>query len=101
MAGLDVFVLPSHYEGLSMTLTEAMHASVPLLVSDVGCSGSIVGDQRMVYRPGNASEFIEKLGSLLDADDRNTLSEAVYSRSKELVLERSKNTYLDLYRDAS
>ena len=99
LRGFDVFTLTSRYEGLSMTLTEAMHAGVSLLVSDVGCSSSVVGDQRMVFQPGNVSEFIDKLGSLLDADDRNALSEAVYSRCKELVLERSANAYLHLYTD--
>ena len=97
LAGFDVFTLVSRYEGLSMTLTEAMHAGVPLLVSDVGCSGSIVADQRMVFHPGSAVEFIDKLDDLLDADDRDELSQAVYTRSKDLVLDKSATKYMDLY----
>ncbi|MEX2514711.1 MAG: glycosyltransferase [Candidatus Paceibacterota bacterium] len=99
LAGFDVFVLPSHYEGLSMTLTEAMHAGVPLLVSDVGCSGGVVGDERMVFQPGDAVEFLDKLEGLLDADDRDELSKAVHRRAQELVLDRSISKYLDLYED--
>jgi len=75
-----------------MTLTEAMHASVPLLVSDVGCSGSIVGDQRMVYRPGNASEFISKLNVLFDKGNR--LEEISIGK---LALKKSAREYLELY----
>lgn len=35
LAAADVFVLPSLYEGLSLALVEALHARLPIVVSDV------------------------------------------------------------------
>lgn len=35
LAAADLFVLPSLYEGLSLALIEALHARLPMLVSDV------------------------------------------------------------------
>jgi glycosyltransferase involved in cell wall biosynthesis len=34
MAGFDIFLLPSHYEGMPLALLEAMHAGLPACVSD-------------------------------------------------------------------
>lgn len=45
-AGMDVFVLPSHSEGMSNTLLEAMAASVAVVASDVGGNGEIVRNGR-------------------------------------------------------
>ncbi|MBI3776090.1 MAG: glycosyltransferase [Gammaproteobacteria bacterium] len=45
-AGMDVFVLPSHSEGMSNTLLEAMSASLAVVASDVGGNREIVRDGR-------------------------------------------------------
>jgi len=98
--GFDVFTLTSRYEGLSMTLTEAMHAGVPLLVSDVGCASEVVKDERMGFSVGNAVEFITKLRILLEVEDDQALSAAVKARAEDLVLEKSAQAYLKLYEQA-
>jgi len=71
-----------------------MHAGVPLLVSNVGCSG----DERMIFCEGDAVEFIVTLRQLLDASNTEGLSMSVTKRAKELVLEKSAGEYMDLYR---
>lgn len=100
LRGFDVFTLPSRYEGLSMTLTEALHAGVPLLVSDVGCSGSIVNDDRLVFVPGNALDFISKLRSLLEIEDTEKLSKQLVMQAESLTLGRSVEQYLEVYERA-
>jgi glycosyltransferase involved in cell wall biosynthesis len=44
MAALDVFVLPSLEEGISLTLLEAMAASRPIVATDVGGNPEVVVD---------------------------------------------------------
>lgn len=59
----DLFVLPSHFEGLSVALVEAMASSLPVLVSDRG------GNPEVVRGLGD--------GLLLDPEDPAAWTEAI------------------------
>lgn len=45
LKGLDLFILPSIYEGLSISLIEAVLAQVPILASDVGGNSEVIGKE--------------------------------------------------------
>jgi len=60
----DLFVLPSKYEGLSMTLLETKVAGVEVLASNVGGSCEIL-DNSNIYNLDDASDFLQKLTSIL------------------------------------
>jgi glycosyltransferase involved in cell wall biosynthesis len=57
----DLFILPSRYEGLSITLIEALFAQIPILASDVGGNKEII-DEECVFK--NKEEFLEKIEKL-------------------------------------
>ncbi len=63
LKGFDLFVLPSRYEGLSITLIEALFAQIPILASDVGGNKEIVSKE-CVYEFNNKNEFLEKIKEL-------------------------------------
>lgn len=44
MKGFDLFTLTSRYEGVSISLIEALYASIPVLVSNVGGNKEVVGN---------------------------------------------------------
>lgn len=44
MAASDLFVLPSHWEGLPVAMLEAMEAGVPVLATSVGDVPSVLGE---------------------------------------------------------
>ena len=48
LKAFDLFVLPSRYEGLPVTLEECLFASVPVLASAVGGNGEIANESRSI-----------------------------------------------------
>jgi glycosyltransferase involved in cell wall biosynthesis len=58
----DVFTLPSHYEGLPISLIEAVMAEIPILASDVGGnSENVNGNAKQLFQLNNAGDYINKL----------------------------------------
>lgn len=59
MRALDIFVLPSHWEGMPISLLEAMAASVPVVASAVTGSREVVVDgvSGLLVAPGSPEEL--------------------------------------------
>jgi glycosyltransferase involved in cell wall biosynthesis len=86
LAAADLFLLTSNYEGMPMTLLEAMSSALPCVVSGVdGCS-EILGDGvgGVTARVGDIEDFVLKLGPYVaSADLRRRQGDA--ARSKVLA----------------
>jgi glycosyltransferase involved in cell wall biosynthesis len=67
LAACDLFVLPSLYEGLPLSVLEAMAASRPVVATDVGGTGEAVvqGETGLLVRPGAPAELGEAIRALL------------------------------------
>lgn len=65
-----IFVLSSRYEGLPLSVIEAMRAGLPVLASDVGGVRELVrdGHNGAVFRSGDADALRGHLQALLDDD---------------------------------
>ena len=59
LKAFDLFVLPSRYEGLPITLTECLFAGIPVIASDVGGNREVTGPRSM-YPPDDKAEFLER-----------------------------------------
>jgi glycosyltransferase involved in cell wall biosynthesis len=84
-AAMDVFVLPSQWEGLSLALVEAMGAGRPVVATSVGGNPEVVthGRTGLLAPPSDASALADTLGSLLaDADQRAALGAAAASEAR-------------------
>lgn len=68
-AAADVFMLTSDYEGMPMTLLEAMACGVPAVVSAVDGCREILGDGQggLTARPGDVEDFVQKLEPYIDS----------------------------------
>lgn len=68
LAAMDVFLLPSHTEGTSMTLLESMSLSIPAVVTRVGGNPEIVKHEEtgLVVEPGNEVDFSKAISRLVD-----------------------------------
>jgi glycosyltransferase involved in cell wall biosynthesis len=86
LAAMDVFVLPSHAEGMSNALLEAMAACRPVVATAVGGTSEVVDDARtgVLIRPLDASAMAEAvLGLLTDPQRAARLGEAARQRVVE------------------
>lgn len=87
LAESDIFLLPSHYEGLPVALLEAMAAGCVPVASRIGSIASVVTDgfNGFLIEPKNASQIAEKLKTLL-ADEADW--ESLRRNARETVGEK-------------
>jgi len=78
-----VFVLPSYYEGLPITLLEALNFECPVVVSDIPATREIALDEDVYFPPGNIKALVMKLETELIAP----CPEVKRERYKRLVTE--------------
>jgi glycosyltransferase involved in cell wall biosynthesis len=101
LAGSDLFVLPSLWEGLPMSLLEAMAAGLPCIATSVsGVREVIDGDSGLIVPPRDVDALESALRRLLDDRGRAaTLGARARRRVEERYSARSQaRAHLDLYR---
>lgn len=72
LAGFDVFVLPSEYEGFPFAVLEAMAAALPCVVSDVDGTREAVthGETGYLCRPRDVEQWLANLQLALNSPER-------------------------------
>lgn len=103
LAAADIAVLPTHREGLSIALLEAMSASLPVLTTTIGSNVEVTRDGRaaVLVPPGRPEELGKALRELLTNEERRCeLSQAAITVFRDEYLEsRMLSTYLELYEE--
>lgn len=76
LAMADIFVFPSHYEGLPGALIEAMFAQKVIICSDIGENKECVSPKEAVFfKTGNVSDLADKMIKVLtDFEDYTSMS---------------------------
>jgi glycosyltransferase involved in cell wall biosynthesis len=100
MKGFDLFALPSRYEGLSITLIEAIVAGLPTLASDVGgAAEQFAHATEQVYPLDDGPAFRARVAELIEnPQKRDELHQANLSRAPEFDIARVAKQYLAVYR---
>jgi glycosyltransferase involved in cell wall biosynthesis len=93
----DVFVLSSHYEGLSNSLLEAMSCGLPVASTRVSGSEDIFADVDVgeIVVPGDAQAMALSLSRLLADPARRTecgIRARTYAKEKYSISSVAKNT---------
>ena len=77
MSAADIFVLPSHSEGVATVLFEALYAGLPCVFTRVGGTEDVVTDEEsaLLIPPGSVERLVDALRRLIrDAGLRDELS---------------------------
>jgi glycosyltransferase involved in cell wall biosynthesis len=97
MAGAEVFVLPSLYEGFGLPALEAMACGTPVIAADNSSLGEIVGSSGLLFEAKNVEQLTQILQDILENNElRNTLRERGLERVKEFSWEKCAKETLEV-----
>jgi glycosyltransferase involved in cell wall biosynthesis len=104
LASSDIFVLSTFFEGLPISILEAMRAGLPVITTDVGGSAEAVtdGENGYLVRIGDSEGMRKRLVSLLE-DSRLRVRFGAASRQRfeqDFRLEKTAASTLAVYRAA-
>ena len=103
LSAMDVFVQSSKAEGFPNVLGEAMSAGRACVATDVGDSALVLGDAGRIVASRNPSMLERSIRDILtDPDYRAALGELARAKVlREFPIERTTDTYIELYRSLS
>ena len=87
LAASDIFCLPSHFEGLPMSVIEAMLTGLPVVATDISGPREqvVAGETGLLVPPGTVEPLAAALGRLTaDRDLRRRMGEAARARALAL-----------------
>ena len=98
----DLFVLPSHQEGISIALLEAMAAGVPVVASDIPGNRSVIepGVHGLLMPARDVPSIAKAIIAVL-SDPRSAAQRAMTARRRvelEFSLDQMARRHLDLFR---
>lgn len=98
LTGSDIFVLSSLYEGLPMTILEAMGAKLPVIATRVGGVPDIVKENGILIEANNTEAFAEAM-ILLAKDEqlRGKMGQIGYRMSDRYDIKTITGEYEQLY----
>lgn len=95
----DIFVFPSHSEGFSLALTEAMARGLPSVATDVGANADMLSDGcGIITAVGDVNAMVAAVEDLADAETRREMSRRAVKKVREqyatdIILEEFKTYY--------
>ena len=95
---VDVVVLSSHYEGLSLSSLEGMASGKPFIASDVEGLRDIVGGYGMLFPHGDDKALADAVRQMCeDENARNSVVRKCLERVRMFDINVMTTQYLDLY----
>jgi len=98
LKSVDVIVLASHFEGLSLASIEGMASGKPFIVSDVPGLNDVVSGAGLLFEHQNVMQLAERIKPLLtDTEQRNGIVERCLARAEQYDISLMIDRYLALY----
>ncbi|GAN70211.1 glycosyl transferase [Acetobacter syzygii] len=92
LAAADIYTLPSHFEGLPMSIIEAMMTGLPVVATDIRGSRELVVEGRtgLLVPPATVTPLARALRSLVNQPDlRHSMGRSGRARALEFYEERN------------
>jgi len=100
MAGAEMLVYPSVYEGFGLPVLEAMDRGLPVVATAVDAVTEVAGDGAELVTPGDLDGLASAVIAVLTDDERrDRLVTAGRRRAAAFSWNRTGQAMLDLYRD--
>ena len=95
----DCFILPSLYEGMPITLVEAMGCGLPIIASAVGGVSDMIenGKSGILISPNTDQLVVAIKNLMVDAKLREYIGKNAFVKSKDFSTERMFKGYDNLY----
>ncbi|MEM7590091.1 MAG: glycosyltransferase family 4 protein [Cyanobacteria bacterium P01_A01_bin.83] len=104
LANSDVFVLPSHNEGLPMSIIEAMGFGLSVITTPVGGIPELIsdGDSGLLVSPGNIQDLSSSMQYLIENENiRNSLGMRAKKRVESLDISKYCLSLKSMYQSIS
>lgn len=96
--GFDLFVLPSRYEGLSITLIEALFAGARILASKVGGNPETAGGEEELFALNDQADFLAKFQKLQDFEVQLKVDAENKKQAENFLLAKTVDCYETVYK---
>lgn len=102
MAGADVFVYPSLYEGFGIPPLEAMACGTPVIVSNTSSFPEVVGDAGIMVNPYDPDQIADAIYRVTSDDEiRKTMRKKGLEQTKKFSWEKGAKECVSLFERAS
>jgi len=98
---MDIFILSSSYEGLPISIIEAMSVGLPIIASDVGGVSELVkeGENGYLFEPRDIKHLSNLIKGLADKEERSKLGkESLRIYEETFTLETCVSGVLNIYK---
>ena len=102
LANHDIYVMSSKWEGLSISLLEAMASGLPIVATDVGSNEEVIDNRvdGLLVKPNDPKVLADNIVNLTKNPElRKTLSKNAKEKAEKFEVQKSAEEYLNLYRD--
>ena len=102
LASADIFILTSIYEGLPLSILEAMASGLPIIASDVGGIRDIVKENGMIVPVNDEEALIQAMVQQINnLQMRKNMGELSLEMSKQYDISIITNEYETIYQSVS
>lgn len=100
LKSVDLVVLSSYYEGLSLASVEGMASGRPFVASNVPGLKDVVEGAGVLFQQGNAEELASKIIELMDNSELyKQVANACQERAKQYDVQVMVNKHIQLYQE--